>query len=401
MILDGRGRLIWFHAVPDAATNLEAQRYERHPVLTWWQSTKGGHGEDMIVGRSYRTIAVVHAGYGYTPDDHEFQLTPRGTALIDTYVPVKADLSAVGGASDGLLMDCAIQELDIKTGQVLWEWHALGHVPLSASYFGNPGSTTPYDFFHINSIQQLPSGNLVISARHTWAVYEIDKQDGSVIWTLGGRYSSFKIAPRAQFEWQHSAHLYPNSTLSLFDDAAPSTDERQSSAKLLRLNTTAMTASLVQRYTHWTPLLSSTAGNAQLLPNHNVFVGWGRQPDFSEYTRDGHQIFNGSFTYGVRSYRAYRFPWSGQPAVPPTMATVSQSNGNLKVYASWNGATNVASWRLLGGAEPASLRPLSTASRSGFETVIAVSSPPRYVAVQALNARGTVLGTSTTRPVAH
>jgi hypothetical protein len=232
-------------------------------------------------------------------------------------------------------------------------------------------------------------------------VYEIDKQTGQVIWTLGGRYSSFKVSPQARFEWQHSAHLYPDGTLSLFDDAALPQEERQSSAKMLRLDIGAKTASLLRRYVHWTPLLSGSAGNTQLLPNHNVFVGWGRQPDFSEYTRAGHQIFNGSFAYGVRSYRAYRFPWSGQPAVPPSMAIVSQSNGSLKVYASWNGATGVASWRLLGGPAPASLRSLSTASRSGFETAITVASTPRYVAVQAVNARGKVLGTSATRSVAH
>ncbi len=229
------------------------------------------------MGRSYRPIAVLRAGYGYVADIHEFQLTPQGTALIDAYVPVRANLTSVGGSSHGSLMDCVIQELDVKTDRVLWEWHALGHVPLRAAFMGTPKAGIPYDFFHLNSVQQLPNGNLLVSSRVTWGVYEIDKKTGKVIWTLGGKYSNFKVESGAGFEWQHDAHLYPDGTLSVFDDASDgsSQEEPQSSAKVDKLDFATMTASPIRRYVHSPPLVTGAEGSAQLLPNHDVFVGWG------------------------------------------------------------------------------------------------------------------------------
>jgi hypothetical protein len=395
MILDSQGRLVWFDQVGDIA-NLEVQRYHSRPVLTWSQRTPSSTGKtvpkEVIMNRSYRVVKDLYAGDGYQADLHDFQLTPQGTAFIDAYVPVRADLQRVGGPADGSAMDSVIQELDVRTGQLLWEWHVLGHVPLTASY-AKPIRSLTDDYFHLNSIQPLPNGNILISARNTWAVYEIDRATGHVIWSLGGRSSSFKMGPGTNFEWQHDAHLAGN-TLTLFDDAALPQEERQSSAKVLRLNTSAMTASLIARYRHTPPLLSPVTGSAQLLPDHNVFVGWGRQPHFSEYTQAGRQIFDASFPLGVASYRAFRFPWHARPASRPVLASSRRGNGTTVVWASWNGATEVASWRVLGGDRVGKLRALARASRSGFETRIVVHGQPRFVSVQALSARGKILRTS-------
>jgi hypothetical protein len=267
---------------------------------------------------------------------------------------------------------------------------------VSASYHGKPAAWPPYDYFHLNSIQQLTYGNLLVSARNTWAVYEIDKQTGRVIWTLGGRHSSFKMGAGAHFEWQHDAHLVGN-TLSLFDDADQPQEEQQSSAKILRLNTATMTVSLIRRYEHVPPLLAGAAGSTQILPNQNVLIGWGNQPDFSEYTAGGRQIFNGSLPLGEYSYRAYRFPWKARPPTRPAVAISPQPNGNVRIFVSWNGATQVVSWRVRGGARPTGLQGLVRASRRGFETMIVLHSAPRYLAVQALNAHGKVIGTSRVR----
>jgi hypothetical protein len=402
MILDGRGRLVWFDPIDGPySSNLQVQRYRSQPVLTWSQEIRSTSGRllssDLIMNRSYRIVQVLHVGDGYTfTGNHEFILTPQGTAFVETTLPVKANLTSIGGSPNGSVNEAVIQELDVRTGQVLWEWHELGHVPVSASHTGRPPAWPPYDAFHLNSIQLLPNGNLLISDRNTWAVYEIDKQTGSVIWSLGGRHSSFKMRAGVHFEWQHDAHLVGN-TLTLFDDAALPQEERQSSAKVLRLNTTTMTASLVARYVESPPVLASAAGSAQTLPNGNIFVGWGTRPEFSEYTPAGRQIFTGSLPPDVWSYRAYRFPWHAQPLTRPSVAVSPQAGGPIKVFASWNGATQVASWRVLGGARPGALKALARAARSGFETTIAVAGQPRYVAVEALDARGKVLGTSAVR----
>jgi Arylsulfotransferase (ASST) len=399
IILDSQGRLVWFDPLPSgqSATDVAVQNYEGQPVLTFWQGTiTSGHGdgEGVILNRSYQTVATVHAGNGYQADLHEFVITPQGTALITAYQPVKANLTSIGGPADGTVLDSIVQEVDIRTGQVLWEWHALGHVPLSASEAGTPTAGSPYDFFHINSIQQLADGNLVVSARNTWGVYEISRSTGKVIWTLGGKDSSFKMDAGTQFEWQHDARLQANGTLTLFDDAANPAEENQSRAITLRLDTSTMRASLARSYTGTPKVLAGSQGSVQVLPNGNVFVGWGADPHFSEYTPDGRQIFSGSFTLPVQSYRAYRFTWTGLPTTKPDASVTPRAGGRTTVYASWNGATEVARWQVLAGSSPTDMTPIASAPRSGFETAITTDTSARYFAVRALDGAGQVLGTS-------
>jgi hypothetical protein len=401
MILSPAGKLIWFQPVLGWTANLEVQRYLGQPVLTWWQGrTPSSRPEDVIMDTSYRTVAVIQGARGHPLDLHEFQITPQGTALLNTISTVNnINLSTMGGPSSGSVSNDIIEEVDIATGQVLWRWGSLGHVPVTASYEQVPASG-PYDYFHLNSIQQLPGGNLLISARDTSAVYLIDKQTGSIIWTLGGKQSNFSLGPGASFGWQHDAHLV-GQTLTLFNDdwggegypqGAPST------GLSLHLNTSAMTATLVHSYNHSPSVTTGTQGSMETLPNGDVFVGWGGDPDFSEYTPSGSQIFNGNFALGVKSYRAYRFPWVAQPVSPPALAVSPASGGGVTLYASWNGATQVAVWRVLGGTGAGTLKWVARAVRTGFETTIKLTTSHPYLEVQALNSSGLVLGTSRVAP---
>ena len=400
-ILNSRGQLVWFDHIGSLSVyNLEVETYRGRPALTWWQGKfAGGHGVDgtgVIANSSYQIVKKVRAGHGYTSDLHEFQITPQGTAFLDCYVPVHANLTSQGGSANGTVLDAVVQKIDIRTGRVLWEWHSLGHVPLSASYIGASGSG-PYDYFHINSIQELSTGKVLISARNTWGVYLIDERTGSVDWTLGGKYSSFRMGPGTQFAWQHHATLHRNGLLTVFDDAQVP-PEPESSAKELRVK--AGSVSLVRRDYHSPRLHAGYEGSAQLLPNHNVFVGWGDTRYFSEYSPGGHQIFNAHFLGAVNSYRAYRFVWNGQPTTPPEVAVSPGSHGAIRVYASWNGATQVTRWRVLGGAARDRLSTLGQARDAGFETGQRIHGEPRYLSVEALDAHGHVLGRSAvlTRP---
>jgi hypothetical protein len=401
MILNRRGQLLWFHPVKRGLGSLLAvQRYLGQPVLVYGVGQPvQGHDVgvvDHILNSSYRTIAEVRAGWGYSADLHEFQLAPHGIALIDSYVPVQTDLSSVGGPTDGTVYDCVIQKIDVKTGKVLWEWHALGHVPLTASYSAVPAKI-PFDFFHLNSIQQLPGNKLLISSRNTWAVYLIDENTGNIIWSLGGKNSTFTLGPGTRFEWQHDARLLPGNILTVFDDADYPQEESQSSAKELRVNKSSDTVSLVHTYTHKPSLLAGYEGSAQLLPDDDMVVGWGNVSAFSEYRPDGRQVFNATFSLSVNTYRALRFSWIGHPRGRPDV-TVARSHGTTEVYVSWNGATQVASWRVLGGATSQSLTAVASKPWSGFETAIPVHSQVSYVEVQALNSSGRVLGSSPTVP---
>ena len=167
-----------------------------------------GQGVDQIYDSSYRPVATIRAGNGLSADLHEFQLTPQNTALITAYYPVIWNASSVKGSKRQIVLDSVAQEIDIPTGLVLFQWDSLDHVPLTDSFAGRPRRPrTPYDTFHINSIQQDSDGNIVISARNTWTIYKVSHQTGAIIWKLGGKHSSFKMGRNATFAFQHDARM--------------------------------------------------------------------------------------------------------------------------------------------------------------------------------------------------
>jgi hypothetical protein len=234
MIFDNAGRLVWFHAVPagEDGADFQAQSFHGENVLTWWQGHTlqlgYGLGEDVIADSNYKTVAVVRAGNGLQADEHEFNVTPQGSAYVLAYSPVVADLSSAGGPGNGVAVEGVIQKIDIHTGLVMWEWHSLGNVAVSESYSKLPTTATaPYDYFHINSLTSDSHGNLLISARNTWALYDISARTGRVMWRLGGKKSTYALGPNVAFAYQHNALWLPGGQISLFDDEGAPTDHRQ------------------------------------------------------------------------------------------------------------------------------------------------------------------------------
>jgi hypothetical protein len=418
-IIGPDGSLIWFNPVPKdyAATDFRVQFYGGQPVLTWWQGNESagvGVGQDIIMNSAYQVVKTISAGNGVSADLHEFQLTSRGTALITAEYPVVVNAASVGGSTKEVMFDAVAQEIDIATGLVVFQWDSLDHVPVSASYTGLPypqqkkkgkpaqpnSISNPYDYFHINSVGVDGDANLLISSRNTWAVYKVNRDTGAVLWTLGGKRSSFKLGPGADFAFQHDARVRSagDGVISMFDDGAgPPYVHSQSRALKLRLDFKRMTASVVSQRGHSPPLLASYEGDDQQLPDQDDFVGWGQRPYFSQYNAHGKLVFEGRFVDSNITYRAYRFPWSGTPSDPPTVAVTRQGR-KMTVYVSWNGATGVAAWRVFGGGRPDALPAVASASKRGFETAI-VAPARAYVAVQALDAKGHVLRRSTVQQV--
>jgi Arylsulfotransferase (ASST) len=409
-IVDPNGQLIWFKPVNprgvESVADFRVQRYQGKPVLTWWQGsvTAGvGNGIDIINDSSYRQIAAIHAANGLSADLHEFQLTPYGTALVVAAYPVV--WTPPGGRSQHVL-DSVVQEIDIPTGLVLFQWDSLDHVPVSDSYEPHPRTNNnPYDYFHVNSVDVDHDGNLIISARNTWAAYKVNHRSGAVIWSLGGKHSSFKLAPGVYWAFQHDVRIRANNDwfITLFDDSAgPPKIHSQSRGIKLIVNLRQKTVRQVASHVHVPPLLSDFEGNFQQLPDRHDFVGWGQQAYFTEYDPRGNLIFDARFvdSAGARpdsSYRAYRFVWHGTPGTLPAIAVFPKGN-SATVYVSWNGATDVASWRVLGGSSAGALAQVGSAAKSGFETAIKIPSQT-FVAVQALDRRGNIMSTSTTLKV--
>jgi Arylsulfotransferase (ASST) len=404
MIFEDDGSLVWFHPLPAGqdATNLQVQQLGGAPVLTWWQGRippQGfGQGEEIIDNSSYQEVGRVHAGNGYLADLHEFHITPQGTAVLTVFDPIDCNLSSLGGPSGAAVTDSSFQEIDLKTGLVRREWNSLDHVALGDSYSAATSASTiwPFDYFHLNSIDQLANGRTLISARNTSALYELDTITGQVIANIGGKQSTVKLTAGAATAYQHDATVRPNGTISVFDNGGVPKVHAQSRGLVLAVNTQAKTDSVVAEYDHPSPpLAAGSQGDIQTLENGDVFIGWGAEPYFSEFSAGGQLLFDAHMHGTYQSYRSFRFQWTGAPSEPPAIAAV-KTGSQLAVYASWNGDTRTAGWQVLAGPSATQLTPVASAARSGFETAIATPLAEGYVAVQALGAGGEVLGTSRT-----
>jgi hypothetical protein len=403
MIADQQGNLVWFRplAANLSATNFQVQQYEGHPALTWWQGrilqVGFGEGEDEIYNTAYRHVATVRAGNGYHADLHEIRLSPQGTAWIDIFDPIHMNLSSVHGIAAGIIEDSVVQEIDIKTGLVMWEWHALGHVPIGDSYNPPQRSQYPWDYLHVNSVDPGSAGDVLLSARNTWAIYDVDLRSGAIRWRIGGHNSSFHLGPGVRFYWQHDAEFQPNGQISLFDNGSTPPKERQSRGLLLAVSPSGHAVSLVRAYVNPSKtLLAESQGNTLSLPGGNWLLGYGRLPNFTEFDPDGHVLLDGTLGNNVQNFRTYLAPWSAEAPGAPAIVARPAGSGATSVAMSWNGATSVASWRVLAGSSENALSALASVPRSGFETTTNVSASGGFLAAQALDASGTVLGTSPT-----
>ncbi len=369
MIVDDRGELVWFRRVTGGkvAMDVRTQIYRGQPVLTWWEGRLfggGGRGVGMILDERYRTIKRVRMGNGFQADSHEFTITPQGTALLNAWDAVHRP--------EGRVLQSVVQEVDIETGLVLFEWHSASHIAPSESYRPRESPRSAWDYLHLNSVALDAGGNFILSARSTSAVYRVARADGKILWRLGGKRSNFRLGAGARFEQQHDARPGPDGTLTLFDNANPN----RSRALTLKLD--GRRATRVRALTHPDGLRSSTQGSVQTLPNGNTFVGWGSQRWFSEFDARGRMIFDGRLAKGNDNYRAYRGQWVGRPTERPKAVRRGRT---LRV--SWNGATEVASWQVGEKSYP----------RTGFETRVPA---PSRTTVRALDANGAVLGESRT-----
>lgn len=398
-ITNSDGKLIYFKPVPHGqfAMNVRSQQYEGQPALTYWQgtvTTSGtGVGEDQILSSSYKHLATIRPGNGLSTDLHDFVISGND-AWMTSYQPVIWNASKIKhGLKDEIVLNCVAQEIDLKTGLVLFQWNSLDHVALGASYSPIAKAGVPWDYFHINAIQPLPNGTVLISSRNTSAVYDVDGATGKIHWDVGGKFSTFKLGPGARFWYQHDARLRANGQLTLFDDAGAPFRERESRGLTLNLNTATNTATVAQQLTNG-PLRAAAEGNNQLLEDGNTMVGWGQAADLAtEFSPKGAVLYNAKWLGPNASYRVFREPWRGTPTGRPAI-DAHIYRGQVTVSASWNGANTIHRWRILGGNSAKKLGWIALDRDRYFQTNMQTHKRPRYVEVQAVNAAGKTLGSS-------
>ncbi len=405
MILDKRLHPVWFSPVPQSvvASSLSRQTYMGKPALSWWQGdvTNTGATETgayVIVDQHYKTVATLKGADGWVLTLHSLVIE-GDEAWVTANKNLPMNLSSYGGAYNGALIDSAVQEYNLTTGKLMQTWDALDHIPPGDSRATVPSNGFPWDAYHVNAIDLPGDGTFVVSMRNTWAAYKVNIKTARTEWTLGGKHSTFKLAPGADFQWQHDVTVYPGTPLvTLFDDhccqltggGAYVPPTGPSRGLVLKLDGRARTASLADQYTHGTDFHAQYMGSIQPLPGGNELVGWGSAPYFSEYNPSGQPLLDATLPKPDLSYRARLEPWVGLPLSEP-LGAARQRDGKTTVYASWNGATQVASWRVLAGPNGGRLATVAAKAKSGFETMIPVAQNYKIFKVEALSAKGRVI----------
>ncbi|KAJ5966686.1 hypothetical protein N7501_002934 [Penicillium viridicatum] len=427
------GELVWsgYTYFSIWAANFQKARWNGHDVLFSFEGDHNpayghGHGHATILNQRYETIRELRAGNHKLMDKHEFHVVDEKTALLQVYQPLPRDLSRWGASAEQQwIVDAIFQELDLDTGELLFEWSSLEHVsPDEAVLPLNPGqagagynSSDAWDYFHINSVDKDAEGNYLISARDACAVHKINGTSGEIIWRLGGLRSDFELGPNVKFCFQHHARFVEPSDdeeiISLFDNSAHGTENHRgkevhthpfSQGKVISVNTATWTAEIVSAFQPPDGLLAKSQGSTQLLPNGNALVNWGSEGALTEFRADGAPIFHaymdsGLLGEGVQNYRAFRHNWTGLPTEEPAIVAEKTSSGT-EVFVSWNGDTETAVWRFYAVTDAFGSREfLGEATRDGFETSFSLPGHSyQGLAAEAVSARGRVL---TTTRVAH
>ena len=265
-------------------------------------------------------------------------------------------------------------------------------------------------FSHANSVDKTPDGDFVFSARHCDTIFKISHKDGSVVWRLGGKQSDFEMDTDVKFTRQHNIRSRgqneTHTLISILDNAkgedsrSPSHDFSRGLLIALRTDVTPMTASLVGSYDQPRGGYAQRRGNMQVMDNGNVFMAWSERALQSEHSPDGQLLMEAIFAVDwFGSYRNYKFPFVGRPKSNPDTKALAymqdenrENNPVTKVWVSWNGDTEVKTWKLSGSTGSADkMVEIESADRKGFETSFEHKTYYKYVSLKGLDKDGKVL----------
>ncbi len=343
--------------------------------LAYWDQTVNGY---LILNNAYQVIDTIQPGNGLSNIDfHELLRLSNGHYLFLIYDPRTVDTTQYGGSATATVIALVIQELDASKNVVFqWDSMAPGNFPLTDTYVDL--SISPVDYVHGNALEIDPSdGNILLSSRHLSEITKIDHQTGAIIWRLGGKARDFTLsaAPGIDptFSFQHDIRILPNGDITLFDNHNNLTPY-YSRGMEFSLNLTNHTADLVWEFRDNPDAISPFMGNAQRFANGNTLIGWGGSlsPNFTEVLPGGGIALEGSFDGEYISYRVVRSVWHGFPTWAPILAE-SAANNEVQLFFSWNGATDISAYQVLGGSTDQPTTLLTTQPKTGFEETVTLT----------------------------
>ena len=360
LILDNSGEPVYYR--PQLTTDFKKQP---NNLLSYFDTAERAY---KVLDASYSIVGTYAAGNGYTADLHELQFLPdNGHALLMIYDDQPVNMSQIvpGGVPTATVTGLVIQELDTSKN-VVFQWRSWDHFNITDTVIS---LTTPVvDYVHGNAIERDFDGNLLISSRHLNEITKINRQTGEVMWRWGGNRNEFTFTNTDPFFHQHDIRRLPNGHVTLFDNGNTRTPAEYSRAVEFELDEINKVATSVWEFRNTPNTFSFAMGNTQRLPNGNTLIGWGSRssPGITEVKANGDKAFELAYAAPWVSYRAFRFPWEGFPSWPPTLVTRSETPTTTLFY-SWNGATNVAYYRIYGGKTLAPDTLIASQLKGGFE----------------------------------
>ncbi|MCX7833728.1 MAG: aryl-sulfate sulfotransferase [Ignavibacteria bacterium] len=249
-------------------------------------------------------------GNGYSTDFHELQVMEDGSAWLMSYDQQVIDMSQIvpGGDTAAIVVGLIIQKIDAQKN-VVFQWRSWDHIPITEARYVNL-LAHQIDYIHGNAIEVDYDGNIMISCRHTEAIYKINTNTGAIIWKLGGSDNDFTfINDSIGFSYQHDIRRLPNGNITLYDNGNNHVPQI-SRALEYSLDEVNKIATLVWEYRHTPNVYAYAMGNVQRLPNGNTLIGWGWDTlTLTEVTPQKEVVYELFLPQAQWSYRAFRFEW--------------------------------------------------------------------------------------------
>jgi arylsulfotransferase ASST len=305
-VFDSNGVPVWWYKAPFAPNDAKVLA---DSTVAYWSSGEAVYHVLRLNGQAVRNVGIV----GWYTDLHELQRLDNGDYLVAAYLPRDhVNLLRFGGPADTQVWDALVQEVT-PAGQVVWSWNSGDHIGVDQTpqrwYDAILPGSPPYDIVHMNSIEQ--HGNeIVISMRHTDAVWAINKRTGDVLWKIGGVHSGKSLTilgdPQVAYPLggQHDARFLPDGTLTIHDNNTAFLAPR---AVRYRVDERLRTARLVESVSDPQVPVSFCCGSARRLDDGSWLASWGGVPIVAGYAPGGARTFKLDFG-GVFSYRANPVP---------------------------------------------------------------------------------------------